>query len=150
MQPLWLVTRVYSYPLLYLAQTEMIWLTVVIALNRYLAVGLPYRATRLSSLTNVRWVVAGVTVFSCIYNAPRFFERYVTYDVINGTETWTHVKTSLGNNRTYVKFVFIIIIILLLLLLLFYSYYYYYFLSLHGTFEFVRKSYYLAGFPIQI
>lgn len=101
-QPLWLLMRVYSYPLLYLAQTEMIWLTVIIALNRYMAVCLPYRATRLCSLSNVRWVVAGVTVFSCIYNTPRFFERYVHIDATNGTGEW--VLTSLGLNKTYQRY----------------------------------------------
>ena len=39
----WIYVRVYTFPLLYMGQTATIWLTVIIAFNRYMAVCLPYK-----------------------------------------------------------------------------------------------------------
>jgi hypothetical protein len=75
---IWYNFLVYTYPTLYVAQMAMIWLTVLIALNRYVAVCLPYRSNQLCSVMNVRLSVIAVIAFSVLYNVPRFCERYVT------------------------------------------------------------------------
>ena len=93
----WLLLRVYTYPALYVAQTEMIWLTVLIALNRFIAVCLPYNTSTLCSAFKVRALVVGVTVFSVLYNVPRFCERYLVFSA-NSTRL---VRTSLEMSALY-------------------------------------------------
>ena len=93
----WLYIRVVTFPLLYMAQTETIWLTVVIALNRYMAVCLPYKAPHLCTVMNVYKEVIVVTAFSIAYNIPRFFEIDITHT--NGTVGFE--RTSLGNSAIY-------------------------------------------------
>jgi hypothetical protein len=74
----WTFIRVYTYPTLYVAQTQMIWFTVVIAFNRLVAVCFPFSNRLVCSKRNVRLIAVGVITFSIVYNVPRFCERYVT------------------------------------------------------------------------
>ncbi|ELU14305.1 hypothetical protein CAPTEDRAFT_25162, partial [Capitella teleta] len=96
----WIYIRVFSFPVLYMAQTLTIWLTVVIALNRFMAVCLPYRAPHLCNIINVYKEVAVVIIFSIVYNIPRFFELKVI-DNDEAKTKWN--RTSLGVNQTYKK-----------------------------------------------
>jgi len=64
--------RLYTFPVLYMAQTATIWLTVVIAFNRFMAVCFPYKAPRLHKIHIVRREAAIVTVLSILYNIPRY------------------------------------------------------------------------------
>ena len=93
-----LYLRVYSFPVLYMTQTQTIWLTVIIAVNRYIAVCVPYSVPRLCTLMYVHREIVAVTVFSVLYNTPRFFEARVTSHGDN-TPGWTH--TDLGNDVHY-------------------------------------------------
>jgi hypothetical protein len=79
------VTLLLVGPLLFIAQMAAIWLTVLIALTRYISVCHPYVAPRYVTVQRVRAAVIGVSVFSLAYNVPRFFERYVITEDINGT-----------------------------------------------------------------
>jgi hypothetical protein len=65
------VVRLYTFPVLYMAQTATIWLTVVIAFNRYMAVCWPYKAPRLHKIHIVYREVIAVTVLTVVYNLPR-------------------------------------------------------------------------------
>ena len=100
-QPSWMYTRVYTFPLLYVAQTETIWLTVVIALNRYTAVCMPYKAPHLCTIMNVYKEVVAVTMFSICINIPRFFEIEIIENVVNGSVTRKFNRTELGTNDVY-------------------------------------------------
>ena len=86
--------RMYTFPMLYMAQMLTIYLTVVIALNRFVAVCWPYRAPTLCTLTNCYRQIAFVVVVSIVYNLPRFFE--LRSDGDRGV-----VRTRLGRNDTY-------------------------------------------------
>ena len=98
----WLFVRVCTFPLLYMAQMETIWLTVVIALNRYMAVCMPYKAPHLCTIYNVYKEVVAVTIFSIASNIPRFFELKIIHkEDMNGKETTEWVRTSLGKNESY-------------------------------------------------
>lgn len=94
----WLYIRVYTFPLLYIAQMLTIWLTVVIALNRFMAVCRPYKAPRLCTIYNVYKEVVLVTAFSILYNVPRFFELTVFKNEEGKTE-WK--RTDIGANKMY-------------------------------------------------
>ena len=109
---MWMYPRVYTFPILYMAQTQTIWLTVVIAINRFMAVCLPYKAPHLCTINNVIKECLIVTMFSFLYNLPRFFEIEVvsTTTIVARTnssllpdtiETINWSRTALGNSTTY-------------------------------------------------
>ena len=87
----WLYVRVYTYPLVFVGQTGTIWLTVIIAASRYIAVCWPYNAAKYCSLSVISKAVAGVLTFSVLYNLPRFFEVCVVLrpNAANFTENLT-------------------------------------------------------------
>ncbi|KAI0240799.1 hypothetical protein LSAT2_008424 [Lamellibrachia satsuma] len=60
--------RVYTFPLLYMAQTQTIWLTVAVALNRFTAVCFPYRAHRYRIVTSA--FVPRIQVPHCCFCFP--------------------------------------------------------------------------------
>jgi len=68
----------YLFPLAMSAETATIYLTLLVTLNRYIAVCMPYDVADLCSIRHARRHVIGVVVFSVLFNIPRFFE----YDVI--------------------------------------------------------------------
>jgi hypothetical protein len=46
-------TRAYALPFAYIAQTATIWVTVLVAFNRYIAVCQPFKAARLCTVVQV-------------------------------------------------------------------------------------------------
>ena len=118
----WTIIRVYTYPALYVAQTQMIWLTVIIAFNRLVAVCFPFRNSLLCSARNVHCITAAVTAFSILYNLPRFCERYVSLsspnssgDIISTVLEESHVYKVVYIDASYYLFSFILPILLLLI-----------------------------------
>lgn len=94
----WLCIRVYTFPLMYMAQTSTIWFTVALGLGRYLAVCTPYGARKLCSMVCIRRATYTITAFSIAYNLPRYFEIEV-YQSENAYLEWK--RTSLGVNALY-------------------------------------------------
>lgn len=97
----WMYIRVYTFPVMYMAQTATIWLTVVIALNRYMAVCLPYKAPHLCNINNVYKGVAVVILFSIFYNLPRLFEIQIVLEKAGNTTEAAWRRTALGSNQIY-------------------------------------------------
>lgn len=97
--PAWLYVRIYTFTITYMAQTATVWLTVVLALNRFIAVCLPYSSPRMCKLTYVRREVAAVAIFAIVYNAPRIFE--IRIDKHNVTNKYNWVYTHLNRNPVY-------------------------------------------------
>ena len=75
------VAVVYVYPFASIAQTITVWLTVLIGLNRYVAVCRPYEAYRLCSLPKTRRYLCFIVLASVIYNIPRFFNNELKSEV---------------------------------------------------------------------
>ena len=67
----WLYVRMALYPLLFVGQTATIWLTVLVAASRCLAVCWPCRAAIYCTLAATRKGVVAAAVFSVAYNLPR-------------------------------------------------------------------------------
>lgn len=65
--------QVYAWPVVCMAQTATIWLTVLISTERYLAICAPLRAGRLG-ISKVRLAILAIVVVSVLFNVPRFFE----------------------------------------------------------------------------
>ncbi|ELT93115.1 hypothetical protein CAPTEDRAFT_206326 [Capitella teleta] len=98
----WLYIRLYTYPFLFIGQTATIWMTVLIALSRYIAVCQPYKAAHVCTVPTVHKGVIAVALFSVIYNLPRFFESAIVVKTdTNGTVTHTFERTYLGDSKLY-------------------------------------------------
>lgn len=78
----------YLFPTAIIAETGTVYLTVLVTVNRYLAVCRPYAAPGRRSVEAARLHVLAVAVFSIVYNLPRFFE----FDVVTKvqvTSSWS-------------------------------------------------------------
>lgn len=63
-----------AYPLANAAQTMSVYLTLIVTLERWVAVCHPFRAKALCTSSRARWYVLGTAAFALAYNAPKFFE----------------------------------------------------------------------------
>ena len=118
---------VHLLPLVLTAQTATIWVTVLVAVNRYIAICLPLRASRWCTVSKAKKQLAFVLLFAVLFNIPRFIEYrvvYVTYD--NGTTyTATAAFSRLLSHKLYyivydniLYFIFILALPLFVLMLL--------------------------------
>jgi len=67
------------FPLVHVTQMWTVWITVLVALSRYVAICRPYQAPRLCTMRRVRQQVAAVALAVLFYNVPRFLEYRVKY-----------------------------------------------------------------------
>ena len=82
--------------------TGTIMLTVLVSLNRYIAVCRPYSSARWCSSKQARRQVAYVTLFSVLYNIPRFFEyQKVEHCDAQGIAKEAFEISNFGNNIFY-------------------------------------------------
>ena len=87
---------VYLWPLALTTQTATIWVTVLVAVTRYIAICLPFRASLLCTVSKAKKQLAFVLLSAVLFEIPNFIEYrvvYVTYD--NGT-TYTAKATYSG------------------------------------------------------
>ena len=66
--------RVYSWPVVCIAQMASIWLTVVISAERFVAICEPLRIAKTGKRRRIRILIGVISVCSILYNVPRFFE----------------------------------------------------------------------------
>lgn len=114
----------YGHPIGYMSQTLTVWMTVLLAINRYIAICRPYNASKLCTVRKARIQVFIVVMLTVIVNFPRFFQ----YDIISktdGNQTYKHAKaTSIGETSifgiivTNALFSIIVLVLPLILLLL--------------------------------
>ncbi|GBP60918.1 FMRFamide receptor [Eumeta japonica] len=62
------------FPLALVAQTMSVYLTLVVTIERWVAVCRPFRARALCTAARARWYVLGTAAFALLYNAPKFLE----------------------------------------------------------------------------
>lgn len=119
--------RVFIWPLVAVTQFGTVWMTVLIAANRYVAICRPFQAHKLCSMFWVRVQIAAVVVSAVLYNIPKFFEFKLTSvrneennrTYIDGTETdllSSNVYNILYLNAMYSVFVFLVPLCFLLIL----------------------------------
>lgn len=71
----------YVHPCVFMAMTASMWMTVLLAVNRYVAICFPLKARQWCTMGKSYVQVAGVFVVAVAYNVPRFFQwRLVTVD----------------------------------------------------------------------
>ncbi len=82
--------QVYIWPLVAVTQFGTVWMTVLIAANRYIAICRPFQAYKLCTMTKVKIQVGLVAAFAILYNIPKFGEMKLEYEkssVDNVTKT---------------------------------------------------------------
>ena len=84
----------YVWPILMTTQMSTVWLTVLVSLERYVAICYPLRAASICTMSKLRRAVTATFTISILYNIPRYFEMYVEEGTILA-------KTSAGNNAYY-------------------------------------------------
>jgi len=67
------------WPLVHITQMWAVWITVLVAFNRYVAICLPFQAHRLCTMRQVRCQMAGLGLSIILYNIPRWLEYKVIY-----------------------------------------------------------------------
>ena len=66
--------RVYSWPIICIAQMLSIWLVLLISAERFVAICYPLRASRMCSLNRIRFLILLILMMSILFNIPKFFE----------------------------------------------------------------------------
>ncbi|CAP37568.1 Protein CBR-FRPR-3 [Caenorhabditis briggsae] len=72
---------VYLYPFTIMFQSMSVWLLVSITIDRYLAVCHPFKVNTYSTRNRALLTVGVVVLFSLAYNAVRFWEYTINFDV---------------------------------------------------------------------
>lgn len=83
----------WMYPCAYFFRLADVWLTVLLTVDRYIAVCHPLKASRLCTLSRTFYLIATMVVVSAIFSLPRFFEWQMA--------TAVHPETNIA--RTFVQ-----------------------------------------------
>ena len=86
---------IYLFPSLLVAKTAAIWVIVLVAVNRYIIVCLPLKASQWCTVSKVKIQLAVVLIAAVLYNIPYFAELRFSLDM-------TYIEyTSFGENRLF-------------------------------------------------
>lgn len=90
----------YVNPLGYMTKCMTVWTTVLLAINRFLAVCKPFAFDRILTIRRAQVQVGVVVVLSVLLNAPRWFQYDVVYQTNSRNETVAvSVETEFGQNK---------------------------------------------------
>ncbi|ELT97120.1 hypothetical protein CAPTEDRAFT_213868 [Capitella teleta] len=82
----------YMLPCGWVAQTGTIWVTCVLAVERFLAVSKPFCAVRWGTLGNAKRLTVALTVFNILFNSPRFVHYNLVAFHTDYNATFVHVS----------------------------------------------------------
>jgi len=93
------------WPLVHITQMWAVWIMVLVAFNRYVAICLPFQAHRLCTMRQVRCQMAGLALSIILYNIPRWLEYKVIYagQSVNNTLLNLIIFAWLINYRTFIS-----------------------------------------------
>jgi hypothetical protein len=77
--------QTYAWPAVQITQLLSVWMTVLVAANRYVAVCRPLHAPRLCTKRRVRIQIAAMVVLVVLTSTPRFFEHVVDVRAVSAT-----------------------------------------------------------------
>ncbi len=90
------------WPLVHMSQTGTVWIMVLVAANRFIAVCKPLHASRLCTKRNIRIQLLVLALAIIIYNTPRFFEyRLVNRNVTTENGTAVLIEQNEGIAELY-------------------------------------------------
>ena len=105
------------WPLYFVAETATIWVTVLIAVNRYIIVSLPLRASQWCTLSKVKIQLAVVLVLVVIYNIPQIVRYRVVHISRNNCTSYV-TRIDYTMNDSYPQFYYVYDNVLSLIVLL--------------------------------
>lgn len=119
--PLTAYVTVCVWPLVHITQMWTVWITVLIAVNRYVAICRPFQAPLWCTMTQARRQVVILAAIIVFYNLPRFFEERIEYTDGFLVATSSEMKQSrlyniLYENVLYCLFVFLGPLVILVVL----------------------------------
>jgi hypothetical protein len=102
--PVLAYSAVIVWPLVLMTQMASVWMVVLVAFNRYVAICRPFQAPMLCTRKRVRIQIASIIAFVIIYNLPRFFEHVLVYDVLPSDELDGGLESDSTSNNTVVYY----------------------------------------------
>jgi len=93
----------YVYPTALFVQTLSIYLTVLVALQRYACLCRPHRASVSCQRRQVRRCIVGVVVFAAVFTLPRFFEYETAQSETSSNDVQNDTITTTTNNVPVTK-----------------------------------------------
>jgi hypothetical protein len=92
------------WPLVHITQMATVWVTVLIAMNRYIAICRPFQAPLWCSMSKARLQLIVMSIVIILYNIPRFFEFKFAHEFdpeTNSTQT-IGASTAMNENEVYI------------------------------------------------
>lgn len=119
--PLAAYIRVCVWPLVHVTQMWTVWITVLVAVNRYVAICRPFQAPVWCTMTQARRQVVALAIVIVFYNLPRFFELRIMFNKNTVYAAGTMIQDSriyniLYENVLYCFFVFLGPLVILVVL----------------------------------
>lgn len=107
-------------PFGWIAQTGTIWITMLLALDRYIAISRPFKAMVLCSVRNAHKAIIVTTVVAVLFNVVRFPHYYLVAMYSDSNSTFiAHIKTTLpGWNSDIYHYLYHISLTLIFLFLI--------------------------------
>ncbi|CAE1318079.1 unnamed protein product [Acanthosepion pharaonis] len=98
----WLIFIAYSEIFLKMFNLTSVWITVVLAMERFIAICYPYRAMLMCTVRRARWIVLSIYVASFLCQLPQFLK----YKIVSSTNEFNQISynlhmTSVSNNKLY-------------------------------------------------
>ena len=91
----------YVQPIGNMTKAFAIWMTVLLAVNRYIVIKRPLDAHRICSLWKARLQILTVLIFSIVCNIPRFFRIRIVEKVKDNSTVTTFEETSVGKGSLF-------------------------------------------------
>lgn len=110
------------WPLVHITMLWTVWITVLIAVNRYVAICRPFQAPLWCTMTQARRQVVILAAIIVFYNLPRFFEHHLEHkkdgsiEAIPSEIKGSRVYNILYENVLYCLFVFLGPLVILVVL----------------------------------
>lgn len=94
---------VYAGIVMHVLLMVSVWLTVVLAIERYVAICLPFLATSLCTINKARIVIVTVTCLAMLCRLPNFWEKQIVghYENATGVVQYSVEDTRLSLDETY-------------------------------------------------
>lgn len=99
----------YFHPFAYISHCCTMWITVVLALYRYIAVCQPFKAQKWCTMFRARIQIALIVIVATLFNLPRFFQFDIVISTTIDPETNISVtdfylrETNIGESSTFGK-----------------------------------------------
>ena len=91
----------YIWPFFVTGHTGTVWVTLLLTVNRYIAVCYPHKAASVCSIKRVRIQLICVIIAAFLYNIPRFFEYHTVSKCSNGVIYALVGYTDIGKDKLF-------------------------------------------------